>query len=238
MTTTVLITGANRGLGLEFARQYARDGWRVLAGCRRASEGLQQLASEFRERVEVFRLDVADHGSIEEAGRAFAGEAIDVLLNNAGVLGRVALAAGGIEHQSFRRTDYDDWERIYRVNVFGPMKMAETFVEQVARSDQKKIVTLTSMLGSMGLNDIGGLYGYRGSKAAVNAIMKSMSVDLAKRDILAVAMHPGWVRTDMGGPGADIDVETSVNGVRRVIAALRADQLGVVLAYDGTVLPY
>lgn len=238
MTTTVLITGANRGLGLEFARQYAQAGWRVLAGCRQASESLERLAGDFPEHVRVFPLDVADHASVAAAGRAFADEAIDLLLNNAGTLGRIPLAAGAIEHQSFGRTDFDDWERIYRVNVFGPMKMAETFVEQVARSEQKKIITLTSMLGSMGLNDIGGLYGYRGSKAAVNAIMKSMAVDLRKRGILAMAIHPGWVRTDMGGPTADIDVETAVSGVRRVIAGLRAEQLGVVLAYDGSVLPY
>jgi NAD(P)-dependent dehydrogenase (short-subunit alcohol dehydrogenase family) len=108
----------------------------------------------------------------------------------------------------------------------------------VARSGQKKIVTLTSMVGSIALNTTGGLYGYRASKAAVNAIMKSMSLDLAGRGIVAVAMHPGWVRTAMGGEGADIDVTESASGLRAVIATLGPAESGKVIAYDGKVLPF
>jgi NAD(P)-dependent dehydrogenase (short-subunit alcohol dehydrogenase family) len=120
----------------------------------------------------------------------------------------------------------------------GPMKMAEAFVEHVARSRQRKIVTLSSMLGSMSLNTSGGLYGYRASKAAVNAIMKSMSIDLAKRGIVAVAMHPGWVRTDMGGRDASLGIADSVHGMRRVIADLSGSDSGHFIAYDGKVLGY
>src|SRR5690606_7002309 len=140
--------------------------------------------------------------------------------------------------QRFGQMDYADWERTLRINVLAPMKMAECFVEHVARSTEKKIVTLTSMLGSIGMNTTGGLYGYRASKAAVNAVMRSMSIDLRERGILAIAMHPGWVRTDMGGRDADIDAATSVSGMRRVIAALTTDDLGHVFAYDGSRLPY
>jgi NAD(P)-dependent dehydrogenase (short-subunit alcohol dehydrogenase family) len=234
---TTLITGANRGLGLEFVRQYADDGWRIHACCRRPSEELDAISRDNR-KVTVFPLDVADHVQIERLSRTLQGEDIDVLLNNAGVLGRVPFASGGVEAQAFGRMDYDDWSRILRINVFGPMRMAECFLPHVLRSGQKKIVTLTSMLGSMGLNTIGGLYGYRSSKAAINAVMMSMSVDLQRQGVLAVALHPGWVKTEMGGSGADIDASTSVQGLRRVIAGLKLEDLGRVYAYDGSPLPY
>src|SRR5690606_32195770 len=145
---------------------------------------------------------------------------------------------GGGERQRFGVMDYDEWAHTLRVNVMAPMRMAECFVDHVARSEEKKIITLTSMLGSMGLNTSGGLYGYRSSKAAVNAVMKSMSIDLAERGILAVALHPGWVKTDMGGGDAPVDVVTSIAGMRRVIAGLAPDAVGRVYAYDGSQLPY
>jgi NAD(P)-dependent dehydrogenase (short-subunit alcohol dehydrogenase family) len=234
---TVFITGARRGLGLELVRQYAAADWRVLACSRNSSPALEELARRHR-LVELVPLDVMNHDQIDKVAGSLRNEAIDVLINNAGVMGRVAFEAGGAETQSFGKMDYEDWEKTLRVNVMGPMKIAESFVEQVARSDQKKLITMTSMLGSMSLNTTGGLYGYRSSKAAVNAIMKSMSIDLWRRKILAVAMHPGWVRTDMGGSRADIDAETSVAGIRAVIASLSGDHLGKVLAFDGSVLPY
>lgn len=235
--TTVLVTGAGRGLGLEFVRQYLSAQWRVLACSRGASAALEELAHT-HDQARLLQLDVADHGQIERLADTLKTEDIDVLINNAGVMGQVRFDTGGAGAQSFGRMDYGDWERTLRINLLGPMKMAECFVEQVARSSEKKIVTLTSMLGCMGLNTNGGLYGYRASKAAVNAIMKSMSIDLGKRQILAVAMHPGWVRTDMGGRNADIDAQTSVTGMRRVIASLSREQIGKVLAFDGSVLPY
>lgn len=234
---TVLITGANRGLGLELAGQYTAEGWRVFACSRRPAAALDELAASHRD-VTVFPLDVAEHPQIARLANSLAREQIDVLINNAGRYGRVGFSGGGIEAQAFGNTDYDDWELTFRVNVLGPMKMAESFIEQVAGSRQKKLVTLTSMLGSMELNTIGGLYAYRASKAAVNSIMKSMSVDLAKKGVLAVAIHPGWAQTDMGGPNADIDAVTAVRGIRHVIENLEPDQLGKVIAYDGEVLPY
>lgn len=234
---TVLITGANRGLGLEFAKQYAAEGWRVFACARRSSPALAGLAGLQRE-VRILPLDVSEHRQIEKLATDLRDEPIDVLINNAGILGKTAFDDGAQQDQSFGHTDYEDWERIFRVNVMGPMKLSEVLVENVARSQQKKIITLSSMLGSMGLNSTGGLYGYRVSKAAVNAIMKSMFIDLAKHGILAVAMHPGWVRTDMGGRKAALDVTESVSRMRRVIGHLTRKQLGEFIAYDGEVLPY
>ena len=234
---TILITGANRGLGLEFTRQYLEDGWRVLAASRQPGDALSGLAAD-HDALSLHALDVADHGQIDALAAELRDQPLDVLLNNAGFFGTVGFADGGVEAQSFGSSDFEDWARVYRVNVMGPMKMAEAFVEQVAASEQRKIVTLTSMLGSMGLNNIGGLYAYRSSKAAVNAVMHSMGIDLRKRGILATAIHPGWARTGMGGPQAELDTETAVRGVRQVIANLGEDSLGHVTAYSGEALPY
>jgi len=237
---TVLITGANRGLGLEFVRQFARDGWRVIACARRPAEAaeLGALAVASTGRVTVHELDVGDHGQIESLARQLAGTPIDVLVNNAGVMGRETFAEKGLATQKFGSTDYDDWLRTLRINVLGPMKMAEALVDNVAASEQKKIVTLTSIVGSVGHSSFGGLYAYRSSKSAANAVMKAMSVDLRKRGIIALPMHPGWVRTAIGGPGGELDVTTSVTGLREVIARLTPGDSGRFLQWDGRELPW
>lgn len=235
--STVLLTGANRGLGLGFAEAYAGMDWQVIACCREPSSELKALGQTYPNlRIEL--LDVADHAAIDALAEKLKDLAIDVLLNNAGTYGRLGFAQGGVAHQSFGNTDYENWEQVLRVNVFGPMKMAEAFVAHVEASEQKKIVTLSSMLGSMGLNDIGGMYAYRTSKAAVNMMMHSMGTDLAARGIISVALHPGWARTDMGGPDADIDPAEAVSGVVDIIRGLNTDHLGQLTAYDGSVLPY
>lgn len=238
---TVLVTGASRGLGLEFTRQYAAAGWQVLA-CARDPAGATALhgaAAAAGGRVSLHPLDVADHAAIDRLAAQLADAAIDVLINCAGTMGAGNFAAQGLAFGRFGTTDYADWERVLRINVLGPMKMAEAFVAQVARSEQRKIVTLTSILGSIARNTRGSLYGYRSSKAAVNAVMRSMSIDLAaSHGIAATTLHPGWVRTDMGGPSADIDAQTSVTGMRRVIDALTVDTAGRYWMYDGSTLPW
>lgn len=234
---TVLITGASRGLGLEFAKQYAAAGWRVLACARRSSPALAGLAG-LHSDVSAIALDVDEHEQVDRLARELAAEAIDVLINNAGIMGKHGFDDGGVGQQGFGFTDYGEFGHVLRTNVMGPMKMAEAFIEHVARSRQRKIITLTSMLGSMTLNTSGGLYAYRASKAAVNAIMKSMALDLRPRGVIAVAIHPGWVRTAMGGRSADIDVSQSVTGMRQVIAQLAPGATDGVLTFDGGHLPY
>jgi NAD(P)-dependent dehydrogenase (short-subunit alcohol dehydrogenase family) len=238
---TVLVTGAARGLGLELVRQYAADGWTVLACVRtppRAVE-LAALAEGARGRVELHMLDLDDHGSVDALAARLAGRPIDVLLNSAGTMGEGSFAAEGIAFGRFGSSDFDDWGHVFRVNVMGPMKMAEAFVGHVAASEQKKIVALTSVIGSIARNTIGSLYAYRASKAALNAVMRSLSIDLRKsHGILAAPIHPGWVRTDMGGARADIDAATSVAGIRDVIAALDAGRAGRFWMYDGSELPW
>ena len=234
---SVLITGASRGLGLEFVRQYAADGWQVFA-CARDPDTPPLAAAAALGNVAVHALDVTDQSAVTALARQLAGTPLDVLLNVAGSMGSRSFASDGLEMQRFGAIDYEDWLRILQVNVLGQTRMAEAFASHVAASEQRKVITLSSMLGSMGLNTRGGLYAYRSSKAAVNAVMKSMAVDLQSKGIIAIPMHPGWVRTDMGGPNATVDPVDSVAGMRRVIAGLTLADSGRFLQYDGVELPW
>lgn len=241
---TTLITGANRGIGLELVRQYAADGWRVIACCRSATIDLQEIENNANGAVSIHTLDVADHGAIDQLAAELQGTSIDVLLNNAGRYGRIALADGGIEDQAFGNSNYADWELTMRVNLFGPMKMAEAFIEHIGAGDQKKIVTITSFLGSSTLNTrqasgafAGGMYAYRTSKTAVNIMTRSMAADLEDRGVIALAIHPGWVKTDMGGADAQVEPADSVKGIRNVIASATIADSGALSVFDGEILP-
>ena len=221
---TVLITGTNRGIGLEFARQYAEDDWRVLACCRDPATAidLQDLARQYK-NISVFALDVAEFAQIDNLATQLRHERIDVLINNAGVY----------PSSSLGEIDYDDWARAYKVNSMAPLKMVEAFLPHVAKSLQKKIATLSSKMGSLDDNSSGGSYLYRTSKVAVNMVMKSLSLDLKPYGMSAVTLHPGWVQTDMGGVNGLIDTATSVSGMRKVIANLSLGNTGKFIAYDG-----
>jgi NAD(P)-dependent dehydrogenase (short-subunit alcohol dehydrogenase family) len=243
---TVLVTGAGRGLGLEMARQYAADGWQVIGTVRDAARAteLLALAATSGDRVRVEAMDVSDHASIDALAQRLrapggAAQPIDVLINSAGTMGSGNFAQQGLAFGRFGKSDFPDWEMVFRVNVIGPMKMAEAFVEHVAASEQRRLVALSSIIGSIAKNEIGGLYAYRATKAALNAVMRSLAIDLGrKHKIVAAPIHPGWVRTAMGGPRADLDAATSVAGIRQVIAGLDADKAGRFWMYDGTELPW
>lgn len=237
---TVLVTGASRGLGLEFVRQYAADGWRVLAVVRdpAAATDLAALATASGGRVTVHTADMADFASIDALAASLRGTPVDVLINNAGTMGRENFAEAGMNAQRFGHTHYDDWTEVFRVNVEAPMKMAEALIDNVLAGGQKKIVTLTSQVGSITNNRIGGLYTYRSTKAAANMVMKSMAIDLAKRGVVCAPLHPGWARTGLGGPDAPLEPTVCVTGLRRVIADLSPETTGRFLQYDGTELPW
>ena len=230
---TALITGANRGIGLEFCRQYAAEGWRVLACSRypEKSDALNKLAAENPELIKVHVLDVADHVEIDRLARLLADESIDLLINNAGIY-------PDSDKIGFGHTDYAEWMQAFRINTMAPLRMAETFAAQIARGKQKIIVTITSKMGSIADNSGGGSYLYRSSKAAANMVVKSLSIDLKPLGITAVVFHPGWVKTDMGGPNAMISAEQSVSGIRQVISGLSPDDSGKFFGYDGQAIPW
>ena len=230
---TVLITGGNRGIGLEFSRQLAEDGWFVLACSRdlEKSDALNKLAAEYPERITLYALDVTDHRQIEKLSQILANKPIDLLINNAGVF-------PDINDRSFGQTDYDSWAHAFLVNTMAPLKMAEEFIAQITQSSRKTIVTITSKMGSVADNGRGGSYIYRSSKSAVNMVIKSIAIDLESNDIISVLLHPGWVRTDMGGPSGLISVEQSVSGMLSVIREVTSADSGKFIAYDGQIIPW
>jgi len=230
---TTLITGANRGIGLEFSKQLADDGWRVLACCRNPekSDVLNKLAAKYPDQITLCVLDVADHGQIKRLSQTLANKSIDLLINNAGVY-------PGTKGSSFGHTDYEAWAHAFLVNTMAPLRMAEEFITQITRSSRKTIVTITSKMGSVADNSRGGSYIYRSSKSAVNMVVKSLAIDLRSNGIISVLLHPGWVRTDMGGQNGLISAEQSVFGMLSVIRGITLADSGKFIAYDGQIVPW
>jgi len=223
---TAFITGAGRGLGLEFAKQYAADGWRVIATVRDAKKAgeLEALGS----KVEIHRLDVTDYKAVAALGRELSRDKIDVAIANAGVSLARDMTPGEIDEAA--------WVATLRVNTFAPLALAGAVLGSVERSEGKKLIAITSRLGSIAANESGGQYAYRSSKAALNAAWRSLAMD--HRGVIAVVLHPGWVKTDMGGPGAPVSPKESVAGMRRVIAKLTPADSGRFFNYDGSELPW
>jgi len=221
---TVLITGCDTGLGVELARQYAADGHRVIAACLDPSSAKETAG--IRGNIELVKLDVTDHAAIETLSRRFSADAVDILLNNAGI---------GRPHPAFGHTDYANWRRILETNLIGPMKMAESFVEQVARSDQKMMAFVSSRMGSIALNNSGASYAYRSSKAGLNMIVKTLAIDLAARGICVLALHPGWAATE---PGGRVPVAESVTGMRGVLQRAGPHHTGSFVTYHDQPLPW
>jgi NAD(P)-dependent dehydrogenase (short-subunit alcohol dehydrogenase family) len=229
---SVLITGANRGLGLEFSRQYATDGWQVFAACRQpaAAKQLQHLAQDSNGRLSVIGVDVTSTDAVQAAARQLRDTAIDVLINNAGVAGPSRQETGNV--------DYKAWAQVLDVNTLGPVRLLEAFLNHIARSERRLVVTITSGMGSITDNTSGGSIAYRTSKAAVNMAMRSAAIDLAPRRITCVVVNPGWVRTDMGGPGARLTPQESVTALRRLIDSLGLKNSGKFYNYDGREYPW
>jgi NAD(P)-dependent dehydrogenase (short-subunit alcohol dehydrogenase family) len=220
---TVLITGANRGIGLELAKQYAAQRWRVHATCRapETADALKALAGD----VKVHRLDVVRPDQILDLSRQLAGEPVDLLVNNAGISTAAKTSLGDM--------DYAQWEEMLRINVLGPVRVAEAFVPHVAASQRRVMLFLSSRAGSIADNFTGGRYLYRSSKAALNMVVRSLAIDLAPKRITCVAVHPGWVQTDMGTTAAPIPVTASVDALRVLIDRLEPHYNGHFVNYDG-----
>jgi len=229
---TILITGANRGLGFEFASQYAVAGERVFAACRSqaTAEALRALEKNAAGRLGIVEMDVTDLKSVRNAAAQLNEASIDVLINGAGI--------SGAQGQTTGKIDYKNLAQVLDVNTLGPMRVLESFIEHIARSERKLVITITSAMGSLADNKAGGSIAYRSSKAAVNMAMRSAAIDLAPRGISCVLLHPGWVRTDMGGPKAPLSPQESVKAMRQLIDILGPKNSGHFYGFDGRKYPW
>ena len=225
---TVLITGANRGLGLEFVRQYAIDNYEVIACSRKINkkDDLHKLQVKFK-NISIYKLDVANFSSIDQFAKSLKSP-IDILINNAGVY-----PDSSIDH-----INYDTWLEAFKINTLATFKMTKAFLPHLKKSHLKKVASLTSKMGSIDDNSGGGEYLYRSSKTALNMVMKSLSIDLKPYDLALITLHPGWVRTDMGGPNGLIDADESVAGMKHQIDKLSMKTSGQFIAYDGKKIPW
>jgi NAD(P)-dependent dehydrogenase (short-subunit alcohol dehydrogenase family) len=226
---TLLVTGSNRGIGLEFVRQYSAAGWEVIATCRAPdrAEALQRLAGEPRRAIDIQRLDVTDPSMVTSLAGVLGARAIDLLIANAGIT--VAQDAP-VTPETF--------DLVMHTNALGPLLVAEGLADRVAASDKRLMVFITSRMGSIATIESGGALLYRASKAALNAGMRTLSFALKPRKITAIGMHPGWVRTDMGGSGADLAVDKSVADMMRIIGRVTSADSGHLFNHSGEELPW
>lgn len=226
----ILITGANRGIGLEMVKIAVSKQWKVKACCRNphTADKLSEVARMSAGLVTLHPLDVTDKAQIQALAYELRGEVIDILINNAGVY-------GSMKH-TFGDVDEADWLETFKINTIAPLNMAEAFVDKIAMSEKKMIATVSSKMACMSDNGSGGSYIYRSSKAALNAVVKSMSVDLADKGITCVLLHPGWVKTDMGGPHAEISTRESVKQMFNTLEKATLADSGNFYEIDGSIL--
>ena len=231
---TVLVTGASRGLGLEFVRQYANSGWDVIACARQPDKApeLESLRRRWSGSVNVELLDVTHEAQLERLAGRYATTDIDVLINNAGDIGPRGAARELLHKQYFGSLDYPAWHRIFDINVFAPMRVAELFIENVERSEQKKLVFMSSTVGS-NVESAQHAFLYATSKAALNKCVSLAAVTLRPRSVIVAAVCPGFARTEMGGPAANVEVADSIAGLRKVIAGLTLEKSGSFTRYNG-----
>ncbi len=235
--STVLITGANRGLGLEFARQYAAEGWEVIATARQPekSEELCKLAGE-NSKITLRALDITNDESTQDLADALDGRPVDVLILNSGVYPR--------EGQKIGQIDYEGWREAFETNVLGAMRVTEALLENVEASERKQIAAVSTSMASLrgvqggSVAQAGTSYQYRSSKTALNMAMSILAKELAPRGISVVMFDPGWVKTDMGGRHAQLTPKESIGGMRKVLAGNAMELSGKFLGHDGSLRPW
>lgn len=230
---TILITGSNRGIGLELVRQYAQAGWRVFATCRHPAEAeaLRQLAAVHRQ-VSLHRLDVTSAEDIRAITWELEDTPLDILFNNAGIY-----LETDYRTPELGAIRYDHWLRTFEVNTLGPVRMTEALLNNLARSGKRLVVAMTSHMGSIADIDTEGSYYYRSSKAALNAAMRGLAVALRPHGVGVLLVHPGGVSTRMG-PRGGIPVQDSVRGLRAVIDGFSIKDSGAFIRYDGMPMPW
>jgi NAD(P)-dependent dehydrogenase (short-subunit alcohol dehydrogenase family) len=223
--TTVLVTGANRGLGLEFVRQLSAKGYTVI-GTARKPEAADELKGA-ADRVE--QLDVADPASVAALAERLEGVPIDILINNAGILDRRDVTIDTV--------DYAAMDKAFRVNTVGPLRVTQALLPNVRAGQRKMIVSMSSQLGSIERSR-GRYYSYRASKAALNMINSIWSAELGPEGFTCTVLHPGWVRTDLGGPNATYSPEESIAGLIKVIEGLSVEDNGKFYDLHGEPIPW
>ncbi len=231
MSHSVLITGTTRGIGLELARQFLDAGSDVFATARNPeSDALQSLKAAHGDQLQLLALDVTDSVQIAEVAATLAGQPLNLLINNAGLFRSRSDDAESLSHET--------WLQEFHVNAIAPFMVTRALRENLAAADDALVAMISSKMGSMSDNTSGGAYSYRSSKAALNAVTVCLSSDLADDGTRVVALHPGWVRTDMGGSNAPVDAPTSANGLKKVMLGIDTTQNGGFFDYTGESIPW
>ncbi|MEM9742451.1 MAG: SDR family oxidoreductase [Pseudomonadota bacterium] len=225
----VLITGANRGIGLELTKRFLLGGKRVLATCRAPEEAVDLHRLGENERLSILELDVTNAESVRGLRGRLAGETLDVLINNAGVMGG--------DKQSIDDMDYAAWLHALEVNTLAPFRLLAALRDNLRQSTHGRAITLSSQMGSLSRRSVGS-HAYRSSKAAVNKVMQVLALELEVDGIVVCPVHPGWVRTDMGGSNADISVEQSALGLVQLIERMTMAHTGRFWTWEGKEHPW
>ena len=234
---TVMVTGANRGIGYEHVTQYARKKWKVIACARQPEKAIEllQLQDKYGANFIIEELEVTNHKQVDDLSQKHSNTAIDILINNAGTGGPEGMP-GSMDYQKIDNMDYQIWRDILEVNLLAPFKVATSFHKQISISDKKTLIMMSSDLGSVSQNTFGGLYSYRASKSALNIVAKGMSNEW--KDIIVVALAPGWCRTYLGGAEAEIDPMDSVEDQQKMFESLTETDSGKFLDRFGNEVPW
>ena len=229
---TIFVTGASRGLGFEIVKQYSDAGWEVLACCRDVSKAnnLQAVCDQSNGKINIFQLDVTDCNQAHQLSLELKNKPIDILMNVAGIYGS--------SNVTLEKINAEEWLDVFKVNTIAPLIITQVLIENVIKSDRKIIANMSSMMGSIALNSSGSDYVYRSSKAALNSAVKTLACELKSQGITVVALHPGWVRTDMGGPNGLLDAKESINGIRSVLETIGLQDTGSFIDYTGEKIPW
>ena len=233
----VFITGASRGLGLEFSKQFLAQGYIVLASCRNPEKAtdLLNLQKKYPKNLLILKLDVTNENErdkvLEEVKKKI--ENIDILINNAGII------AGDEKTPSVLGEIYkEDFNKVFLVNSIAPLLVSEKFLPLLEKSSEAKIINITSLNGSITKRSVGGKYSYASSKAALNMITKILANDLREKGITTVVIHPGWIKTDMGGEEAPLDIKEPISQIINLIKNIEISETGKFLDREGREVPW
>ena len=235
---TVLITGGNRGLGLEFVKQYSQLGYKIIVTCRNPNEAkeLNTLKENSKTDIKIHTLDVTNHEEIDLLSKSLSNKPIDIIINNAGIIGPFPIFEH-IEKQRFTTIDYTVWEKVLRTNLFGPVKISESFLENIKNGQEKKIIFISSTVGSINEGKESA-YAYATSKTALNKAISLMAENLKNENIHVLALCPGYVKTRMNAGGANLETDESIKGMIKQIDSLDESNTGTFIRYNGELITW